>query len=102
MPRVPLPAGKRPWIEGAFLRRSVAEIALAISLFLPAVSWADAPISDALAGVSNDEAPRSLRFNGFSFDLTVGDGTGLNAVGHNYRNEVALYFEPKWNVGQRF
>jgi hypothetical protein len=84
------------------LRRSVAELAFAISLLGSAVARADAPLGDALAGVSTEQAPESLRFHGFTFDVTVGDGSGLNAVGQNYRNELAFYFEPKWNVGARF
>ena len=42
----------------------------------------------------------SPRFHGFTFDLTTADGSGLNSVGHNYRNDFVWYFEPAWNVGQ--
>ena len=42
------------------------------------------------------------RFYGFSFDLTTADGSGLNSVGHNYRNDFVWYFEPEWNIGQMY
>jgi hypothetical protein len=42
------------------------------------------------------------RFYGFSFDFTMADQTGLNAVGQNYRNDLAFYFEPTWNFGRMY
>ncbi len=48
------------------------------------------------------ERAGSPRFYGFTFDLTMGDGSGLNSVGHNYRNDFVWYFEPAWNVGQMY
>lgn len=44
----------------------------------------------------------SPRFYGFTFDLTTADGSGLNSVGHNYRNDFVWYFEPAWNIGQMY
>lgn len=44
----------------------------------------------------------SPRFYGFTFDLTTGDSSGLNSVGHNYRNDFVWYFEPAWNLGQLY
>ena len=42
------------------------------------------------------------RFYGLTFDLTTADGSGLNSVGHNYRNDFVWYFEPAWNIGQMY
>jgi hypothetical protein len=52
--------------------------------------------------VEDEKAPKQLPFYGLSFDFTVSDGTGLNSVGQNYRNDLAFYFEPSWAVGARF
>ena len=48
------------------------------------------------------ERTGSPRFYGLTFDLTIGDGSGLNSVGHNYRNDFVWYFEPAWNIGQMY
>lgn len=42
------------------------------------------------------------RFGGLGLDVTLSDSSGLNAVGRNYRNELNLYFEPRWSVGRVF
>ena len=47
-------------------------------------------------------ANQSPRFYGFAFDFTVSDGTGLNNIGENYRNDLSFYFEPTWNYGKMF
>lgn len=47
--------------------------------------------------IKHDAVPR---FYGLTFDLTTADGSGLNSVGHNYRNDFIWYFEPAWNVGR--
>jgi len=48
------------------------------------------------------QSHQSPRFYGFSFDFTVSDGTGLNNIGENYRNDLSFYFEPTWNYGKMF
>ena len=48
---------------------------------------------------NKDEAPR---FYGLHFDLSIFDGSGLNSVGENYRNDLSFYFEPSWDVGKTF
>lgn len=52
--------------------------------------------------VEGESIDKKVPFYGFSFDFTLADGTGLNSVGQNYRNDLAFYFEPSWNVGARF
>lgn len=42
------------------------------------------------------------RFYGFALDFTVADGSGLNSVGQNYRNDLQFYFEPTWNFGRLY
>jgi hypothetical protein len=59
---------------------------------------AQAQLANAITGTpGKDEAPR---LGGFDLDFTVSDSSGLNAVGQNYRNELSLYFEPRWSVGK--
>jgi hypothetical protein len=36
------------------------------------------------------------------FDLSIYDGSGLNSVGENYRNDLSFYFEPSWDIGKAF
>ena len=50
----------------------------------------------------SNERPGSLWLYGLTFDLTAGDSSGLNSVGHNYRNDFVWYFEPAWNIGQMY
>ena len=67
-------------------------------------SWADgagAPNTGAVTAVEAD-ANVKPRFDGFTFDLTTADGSGLNSIGHNYRNDFVWYFEPAWNIGQMY
>ena len=54
--------------------------------------------ADASLHAKDEQVP----YYGFSFDFTMADGSGLNSVGENYRNDLAFYFEPSWNVGARF
>ena len=49
-------------------------------------------------GKKNEKVP----YYGLTFDFTAADGTGLNSVGENYRNDLVFYFEPSWNVGARY
>lgn len=55
-----------------------------------------------IASTSVGESIKKVPFYGLSFDFSMGDGTGLNGVGHNYRNDLSFYFEPSWKVGARF
>src|SRR5207302_1374806 len=48
------------------------------------------------------KADTKPRFYGLVFDLTMADGSGLNSVGHNYRNDFVWYFEPAWNIGKMY
>jgi len=48
---------------------------------------------------SKDEPPR---YYGLHFDLSIYDGSGLNSVGQNYRNDLSFYFEPSWDIGRTF
>lgn len=67
-------------------------------------SWAQAGgLSAGTATVELDvKADAKPRFYGFTFDLTIADGSGLNSVGHNYRNDFVWYFEPAWNIGKMY
>lgn len=56
-------------------------------------------LSGQVIGAKQDDKPK---FGGFGFDFTLADSMGLNAVGHNYRNDLSFYLEPHWNVGARF
>ncbi len=42
------------------------------------------------------------KFYGLHFDLGVYDGSGLNSVGQNYRNDLSFYLEPAWDIGRSF
>jgi hypothetical protein len=54
------------------------------------------------ATIETPKLPANIPYYGLSFDFTMADGTGLNSVGQNYRNDLAFYFEPSWAVGPRF
>jgi hypothetical protein len=43
---------------------------------------------------------KPLRFGGAGLELSLFDGSGLNAVGENYQNSWGLYVGPSWKVGQ--
>lgn len=45
---------------------------------------------------------QDLRYGGVGMDVTLANGSGLNTVGQNYRNDLSLRFEPRWEVGRRF
>ncbi|MGZ3443582.1 MAG: hypothetical protein ACXVDD_28865, partial [Polyangia bacterium] len=62
---------------------------------------AGAPNTGAVTSVETT-ANVKPRFYGFTVDLTTADGSGLNSVGHNYRNDFVWYFEPAWNIGQMY
>ena len=83
----------------------LTRLALAIAVFgASAQSWADGPGAPNTASVTSIESTGSgkPRFYGLTFDLTTADGSGLNSVGHNYRNDFVWYFEPAWNIGQMY
>lgn len=71
---------------------------LALAGLLGGARAARAQLANAITGTpSKDEPPR---LGGFDLDFTLSDSTGLNAVGQNYRNELSLYFEPRWALGK--
>ena len=80
---------------------------LALGILLVGAStgaWADgagAPNTGAVTTVETTVNTKP-RFYGFTFDLTTADGSGLNSVGHNYRNDFIWYLEPSWNIGQMY
>lgn len=83
--------------------KSLTRLALAIALCGASTAWADgagAPNTGAVTTVETSNTPP--RFYGLTFDLTMADGSGLNSVGHNYRNDFVWYFEPSWNIGQLY
>ncbi len=80
---------------------------LAIGILIVAAgtsALADAPGAPNTGSVTTIESSTSTRpnFYGLTFDLTTADGSGLNSVGHNYRNDFVWYFEPAWNIGQMY
>ncbi len=60
------------------------------------------PSPGTAASIEGQKKDDKVPFYGLSFDFTINDGTGLNSVGQNYRNDLIFYFEPTWNVGARF
>ena len=56
----------------------------------------------AAGAVSESASTKVVPYGGLTLDLTIADGSGLNAVGQNYRNDLAFYIEPTWNFGARF
>ncbi|MDB4967758.1 MAG: hypothetical protein JWN44_3447 [Myxococcales bacterium] len=67
-------------------------------------AWAQSGGLSAGAATPTVEATASTkpRFYGFALDLTMADGSGLNSIGHNYRNDFVWYFEPTWNLGKMY
>jgi hypothetical protein len=63
---------------------------------------ADAPAQTPSSNTVVEKKAEAVPFGGFSFDFTMSDSTGLNAVGENYRNELAWYLEPSWNIGAKW
>ncbi len=37
----------------------------------------------------------------FGLNVSISDGTGLNRVGQNYRNDLSLLFSPTWKIGRQ-
>src|SRR5690348_14322024 len=60
---------------------------------------AQAQLTNALTGTAATADDTIM--GGFDIDLTLSDSSGLNAVGENYRNELSMYFEPRFAVGKR-
>ena len=87
------------------VKRNLIRFALATGLLgMASAAYGQQPLaatSNAAATVdaSKNEVPK---YGGLSFDFTMADGTGLNSVGQNYRNDLVFYFEPTWNVGARY
>ncbi len=71
-------------------------VVAAALILAPAASRADSPA----AAPAPARAGEPDRFHGLSFDYSVYDESGLNAV--NYKNAVTQYFEPGWEVGRAF
>jgi hypothetical protein len=82
----------------------VKRVLLGLALVSGFSGLAFGDVGGAPTGTVVEEAKieKKVPFYGFSFDFTAADGTGLNSVGENYRNDLAFYFEPSWNVGARF
>jgi hypothetical protein len=60
---------------------------------------AQAQLTNALTGTAATSDDTIM--GGFDIDLTLSDSSGLNAVGENYRNELSMYFEPRFALGKR-
>jgi hypothetical protein len=84
------------------VKRSLVSVALIGLLGVLKVASAQTPSSSPLPSASVEESVNKVPFYGFGFDFSMGDGTGLNGVGHNYRNDLSFYFEPSWRIGARF
>jgi hypothetical protein len=83
--------------KDALLCRALVAVLAGLALGA-APRTARAQLANALTGTpTTDEEPR---MGGFDLDLTLSDSSGLNAVGQNYRNELSLYFEPRWSLGR--
>jgi hypothetical protein len=92
-------------IKESEVKRHLILIALILGLLgMAAVASADtlSPTGNLSAGEVEKKKPEQVPFAGFGIDLTVADGSGLNSVGHNYRNDLNFYFEPTWKVGARY
>jgi hypothetical protein len=66
-----------------------------------AVAHADGP-PGSTAVVVEKKKDDFVHYYGLGFDFTASDTSGLNAVGHNYSNSLAFYFEPTWRFGAKF
>lgn len=76
---------------------------LVVTLSLAGSGVARAQNAAAAAGaVTESASTKVVPYGGLSLDFTIADGSGLNAVGQNYRNDLAFYIEPTWNFGARF
>lgn len=85
------------------VKRSLVRLAI-VAAFAPTIALAQQPTGNTTTTSNTVTAPKPevARFGGFGFDFTMADSTSLNAVGQNYRNDLAWYFEPSWHVGARF
>jgi hypothetical protein len=73
---------------------------LAAALLVAAARPAAAQLANALTGTTT-AASEDTALGGFDTELTLSDSSGLNTVGENYRNELSLYFEPRWAAGKK-
>ncbi len=86
------------------MQRLFARLAiLAVGFSFAVAGEARAQNAAAAAGAVTETADtKVVPYGGLAFDFTIADGSGLNGVGQNYRNDLAFYFEPTWNFGARF
>jgi hypothetical protein len=81
--------------------RTIIVLALALAVALTAGARpAAAQLANALTGTTT-AASEDTALGGFDAELTLSDSSGLNTVGENYRNELSLYFEPRWAAGRK-
>ncbi len=82
------------------MSRQLIRLAFAVSVLgMAAAAYGQSTGLTVTSGKAENEAPR---FYGFTFDFTVSDSSGLNSVGHNYANDLIIYFEPTWNIGKQY
>jgi hypothetical protein len=84
------------------LRWSALVVVCSASTLLSASAFAQNLSGSQTAASVEADKQKETRFGGFTFDFTLADSTGLNAVGENYRNELDFYFEPTWHIGQKW
>jgi hypothetical protein len=84
------------------VKRSFIPLAVGLLVTAKVASAQTRGLSSIDGPASVNETAKKIPLYGLSFDFTVGDGSGLNGVGHNYRNDLNFYFEPTWNIGARF
>jgi hypothetical protein len=85
----------------AVFTKTISRASLAAALVggLLAARPAQAQLTNALTGTAATADDTIM--GGFDIDLTLSDSSGLNAVGENYRNELSMYFEPRFALGKR-
>jgi hypothetical protein len=80
--------------------RQLIRLAFAVSVLgMAAAAYGQSTGLVVTGGKGPAQAPR---FYGFTFDFTVSESSGLNAVGQNYQNDLLFYLEPSWNIGRQF
>src|SRR5947208_1484598 len=95
-------AAGRPLGKESDVKRYVAGFAIFSSL-IAVRARADSPVSSGgTAGTVEAKKEEPVRFYGLTFDFTLADSSGLNSIGHNYRNDLNFYFEPTWHVGAKY
>ena len=80
------------------MKRYLIGFALASGIVgMASAALAQTPPVPAGTVTSQAKKDEKVPYYGLTFDFTAGDGTGLNSVGENYRNDLVFYFEPTWN-----